>query len=81
MYGHDGESYQSLLTAPLTGGGSIRGTFLGSADGDDRPEVVFASKGDDRVYVYEQIRPIRILNPDSVLKDTDVGDEPGFGGS
>jgi hypothetical protein len=80
IYGHDGDSYRSLLAAPITSGGSIRGTFLGSADGDDRPEIVFASKGDDRVYVYEQIKPIRVSNPDHILKDTEFSDEPGFEG-
>ncbi|KPJ60187.1 MAG: hypothetical protein AMJ46_07645 [Latescibacteria bacterium DG_63] len=57
LYGFDGETYQSLLEQSIASGGPIRGSHLGLADGDDLPEIAFSSQGDDRVYVYEQIRP------------------------
>ncbi|MFQ6105348.1 MAG: hypothetical protein ACE5OP_13825 [Candidatus Glassbacteria bacterium] len=57
LYGFDEKSYQLLLEEPITCNGSIRGLFLGLVDGDERPDIVFSSMGDDRVYVYEQITP------------------------
>jgi hypothetical protein len=56
LYGYDGEMYQSLMEYPITSDGSIRGSYLGLADGDERPDIVFSSLGADMVYVYEQIQ-------------------------
>ncbi len=66
LYGFDGQNYQSLLDQPITSGGSIRGSYLGAIDGDEKTDIVFSSKGDDRVYVYEQLPPVRVkLLPDA----------------
>jgi hypothetical protein len=66
LYGFDGQKYQSLLDQPITSGGSIRGSYLGAIDGDEKTDIVFSSKGDDRVYVYEQLPLVRVkLLPDA----------------
>ncbi|MCH8806589.1 MAG: VCBS repeat-containing protein [Planctomycetes bacterium] len=75
LWRFDGNSYGRVLAAPIITGGQNRTLHIGALDGDAKPDLLFATLGQNVIPVYEADTPPIVLgdlNCDGVLNGADI---------